>query len=203
MKNIIVTLLAVILVLNVNGQDFGKKLAEAAIERTNHLVIYNGKYVKLDYPNGDVHNNTGVCTDVVIRSYRGSHGIDLQKYVHEDMKKNFSEYPQLWNMKGPDSNIDHRRTQNLECFFTRMGAKLPITDDPKDYQPGDIVFWGDIGFGHVGVVSYRKTIFGDVPLVIHNIGWGVRHEDFLFDSRITGHYRWNPKSEWNSKSRSL
>ncbi len=69
MKNIIVTLLAVILMLNVNGQDFGKKLAEAAIERTNHLVIYDGKYVKLDYPNGDVHNNTGVCTDVVIRSY--------------------------------------------------------------------------------------------------------------------------------------
>ena len=183
-----------VLMLTANGQDFGKELADAAIERTNHLVIYDGKYVRLSYPNGDVHDNTGVCTDVLIRSYRNAHNIDLQKYVHEDMKKNFSNYPQLWNMKGPDSNIDHRRTQNLECFLKRMGAWLPITDNPKDYQPGDIVFWGDIGFGHVGIVSYKTQFFSDVPLVIHNIGWGVKQEDFLFESRITGHYRWNPKS---------
>ena len=194
MKNIIVTLSLILLTISVNAQDFGKKLANAAIERTNHFVIYDGSYKRLSYPNGDVSNNRGVCTDVVIRSYRNAHDIDLQKYVHEDIKKNFSKYPQLWQMKGPDKNIDHRRTQNLECFLTRAGAKVPITDNPKDYKPGDIIFWGDIGFGHVGVVSYNTSFFSAVPLVIHNIGWGVREENFLFGSRITGHYRWNPKS---------
>jgi hypothetical protein len=37
-------------------------------------------------------------------------------------------------------------------------------------------------------VSDRKTS-GGVPLVIHNIGIGVREEDRLFKFPITGHYR--------------
>ena len=194
MKNIAITLLLILLTISVNAQDFGKELADAAIERTNHFVIYDGSYKRLSYPNGDVADNRGVCTDVLIRSYRKAHNIDLQKYVHEDMIKNFDKYPQLWQMEGPDKNIDHRRTQNLEYFLTRMGAKIPVTDNPKDYQPGDIIFWGDIGFGHVGIVSHNVSWFSETPLVIHNIGWGVKEENFLFGSRITGHYRWNPKS---------
>ncbi|MCI5163024.1 MAG: DUF1287 domain-containing protein, partial [Candidatus Electrothrix sp. AX5] len=64
-------------------------LAQAAIERTTHQVTYNGSYRKIVYPGGDVPDNMGVCTDVVIRSYRKI-GIDLQKEVHEDMRNNFS-----------------------------------------------------------------------------------------------------------------
>ncbi len=45
------------------------------------------------YPGGDIPLEVGVCTDIVIRAMRQSHRLDLQKLVHEDMKKNFSRYP--------------------------------------------------------------------------------------------------------------
>lgn len=193
-KHIIAIVLPLFLAFSLMAQDasYGHALSEAAIERTKHRVLYTGGYIRLDYPGGDVPDNTGVCTDVVIRSYRNAHDVDLQVYVHEDMKANFSKYPQLWQLRGPDKNIDHRRTQNLECLMTRKGAKQPITDNPKDYLPGDLVFWGDIATGHVGVVTHLKTDSG-IPLTVHNIGAGPKLENFLFASRITGHYRWQPK----------
>ena len=70
------------------------QLVEAARFRTTQLVRYDPAYVSIDYPGGDVPADTGVCTDVVIRAYRAL-GIDLQKRVHEDMKRNFSAYPKL------------------------------------------------------------------------------------------------------------
>lgn len=57
-------------------------------------MIYNSSYVAIPYPNGDVPANTGVCTDVAIRAYRKVNS-DLQKEVHEDMKKRFSDYPKI------------------------------------------------------------------------------------------------------------
>ena len=62
---------------------FAGELVEAALERTSHQVTYDGSYRRLDYPGGDVPDHIGVCTDVVIRSYRVV-GIDLQQLVHED-----------------------------------------------------------------------------------------------------------------------
>lgn len=173
----------------------GVKLSEAAIERTNHPVVYSSGYVSIAYPNGDVPDGTGVCTDVIIRSYRNAFNIDLQKLIHEDMVANFEAYPskRLWGLSKPDKNIDHRRTQNQECFFTRMGAKLPISANPMDYLPGDLVYWGEIASGHVGIVT-DKTSANGIPLVVHNIGAGPQLEDFLFTSKITGHYRWLPES---------
>ena len=47
-----------------------KDFVEAALGRTNHQVTYNGNYFKMDYPNGDIPKQYGVCTDVIIRSYR-------------------------------------------------------------------------------------------------------------------------------------
>ena len=67
-------------------------LVDAALERTKHSVRYDGAYHSISYPNGDVPANIGVCTDVIIRSYRQLN-VDLQALVHEDMLANFSEYP--------------------------------------------------------------------------------------------------------------
>ena len=64
--------------------DFSKNLVQAALERTRHEVIYDGSYFSIAYPNGDVPDDVGVCTDVIIRSYRQL-GIDLQADVHEEM----------------------------------------------------------------------------------------------------------------------
>lgn len=167
-----------------------QKLVDAAIERTNQKVTYDGRYVKIPYPNGDVPNNIGVCTDVVIRSYRKL-GIDLQKLVHEDMKRAFNEYPKLWGLTKTDTNIDHRRVPNLQTFFKRHGTVLPVTDNASDYRPGDIVTWLLPGnLTHIGIIIDKKNILRNRPLVVHNIGHGTVAEDMLFDYKITGHYRY-------------
>lgn len=165
-------------------------LVKAAQQRTKHQVTYSGQYIAIEYPGGDVPDNIGVCTDVVIRSYRQL-GIDLQQKVHEDMLANFSQYPQYWGLKKPDSNIDHRRVPNLQTFFTRFGKTLKVTNEPDDYKPGDLVTWMIAGsLPHIGIVSNNKSPDGKRHLIIHNIGSGPQEEDFLFGARITGHYRY-------------
>ncbi len=176
---------------SVYGQtDFYKELADSTLTLTEHYVEYDPSYFRLDYPNGDVPPNKGVCTDVIIRAYRKL-GIDLQKEVHEDMKANFGKYPKNWGLTQPDKNIDHRRVPNLMTFFERYGTTLPITKNPNEYKPGDIVCW-NLGGGitHIGIVSNKKTENGERFLIIHNIGSGQVLEDMLFDFRIIGHYRY-------------
>ena len=193
-KLIILAFLAIPVLVSAYRQeepaDFSKKLIQAAIERTKHIVRYDGSYRKISYPNGDVPGNVGVCTDVVIRSYRNL-GIDLQKDIHEDMKENFDKYPKLWGLSQPDTNIDHRRVPNLRTLFKRKGILLPITKDPNDYVAGDMVTWMLPGnLPHIGIVIGSSPGDGNKPLIVHNIGSGPVIEDILFDSQITGHYRY-------------
>lgn len=174
-----------------SGSEFLDKLVEAAIERTKSKVRYDATYYSIDYPNGDVPAEVGVCTDEVIRSYRKL-GVDLQREVHEDMKRNFALYPQKWGLKKTDTNIDHRRVPNLMVFFERKGASLPVTDKAKDYAPGDIVTW-DLGgeLTHIGlVVNVASNADPERLLIVHNIGAGPQMEDVLFNWKITGHYRY-------------
>jgi hypothetical protein len=177
--------------LSVAGQtDYGNKVATAAEELTKDKVVYNGTYFKIPYPNGDVPKPYGVCTDVVIRTYRKL-DIDLQKEVHEDMKAHFSEYPNNWGLKKTDTNIDHRRVPNLRCFFSRKGVSLIVSQNAADYLPGDIVSWQlDNGLTHIGMVSKTKTQDKKRYLMVHNIGAGQVFEDCLFSFKITGHYRY-------------
>lgn len=170
-------------------EKFLDGLVSAALERTRRRVVYDPSYVVIPYPGGDVPADRGVCSDVVIRSYRAV-GVDLQKEVHEDMRKNFSAYPQLWGLTKPDSNIDHRRVQNLMVFFKRHGEVLPITENPDDYRPGDIVCWDlSKNLRHIGIVTDRKSPDRTRPLIVHNIGAGPSLDDMLFDYRIIGHFR--------------
>jgi uncharacterized protein YijF (DUF1287 family) len=170
---------------------FFMKVADAAQAQTKERVAYDGRYLKIAYPGGDVPAGTGVCTDVVIRAYRKA-GLDLQVAVHEDMAKNFPAYPKKWGRREPDSNIDHRRVPNLMTFFARRGASLPVTKRAADYRPGDLVAW-DLGGGvtHIGVVV-EDPLGTAKPLIVHNIGAGPKREDVLFDWKIIGHYRYAP-----------
>lgn len=165
--------------------EFVKKVVAAAEAQTKERVVYDGRYVRLAYPGGDVPAGTGVCTDVVIRALRKA-GVDLQKAVHEDMAGHFSAYPKKWGRREPDSNIDHRRVPNLMTFFTRRGASRPVTKNARDYAPGDLVAW-DLGGGvtHIGVVTGPGRI-------VHNIGRGPQAEDVLFAWTVIGHYRYAP-----------
>lgn len=168
-----------------------RKLLESAVEQTKITKNYTQEYYVIPYPNGDVPIETGACADVLIRAFRNV-GIDLQKEVHEDMARNFSLYPQKWDLAGPDTNIDHRRVPNLQTFFTRKGKALPLTDKAEDYKPGDIVSWDLDGKGmtRIGLISNIYNESAKRYLIIHNIGGDTRAEDRLFDWKITGHYRY-------------
>lgn len=167
-----------------------QKLVDDARGQIGVTVSYDPAYTNLSYPNGDVEQSKGVCTDVVIRAMR-QQGLDLQKLVHEDMTKAFSKYPTRWGLKTTDSNIDHRRVLNLEVFMQRMNKSLTVSNNPKDYRAGDWVTWrvGDTKLPHIGIVSDRQAWNG-TPLIVHNIGAGTKEENVLFAFPITGHYRW-------------
>ncbi len=162
----------------------------AALE--NGGVQFVPAYRRIAYPMGDVPSNQGVCADVVVRAYRGI-GIDLQRLLHEDMRRAFAAYPRTWGLKAPDANIDHRRVLNLRVFFARHGRTLKITGDPKDYRPGDLVTWNLDPHGstrHIGIVMPKRSADGKRPLILNNLGQGQIYEDILFAFKITGHYRY-------------
>lgn len=164
-------------------------LIEAARAQINVTRFYDGSYQRLTYPGGDVDIERGVCTDAIIRAYRQALEHDLQQAVHEDMRNAFSRYPNLWGLKQPDRNIDHRRVPNLQTFFNRRGAKL----SGQDYQPGDLVTQMINGkLPHIVIVSDKLNKDRTRYLVIHNIGNGAQEEDVLNVFPVTGHYRYFP-----------
>ncbi|MEI2743177.1 MAG: DUF1287 domain-containing protein [Candidatus Competibacter sp.] len=170
----------------------GLCLVEAARKQIGVTQLYDSRYVKLAYPGGDVPPERGVCTDVIVRAYRQL-GIDLQRLVHEDMRRDGSAYPKLWGLKRPDPNIDHRRVPNLARFFTQQGQSMPAGTEPDAYLPGDLVTWRlPAGIPHIGIVSDRRSETG-TPLVIHNIGAGAVEDNILLAFTITGHYRYFPE----------
>ncbi|MDX1920064.1 MAG: DUF1287 domain-containing protein [Candidatus Caenarcaniphilales bacterium] len=170
------------------------RLAQEAHLIAKRKIKYKASYQIIDYPGGDIPASQGVCTDLVIRAYRKIR-IDLQKEIHEDMQKNFHKYLQTWGQKKADSNIDHRRVKNLSKFFQRKGKILPITDNPCDYKPGDIIVW-DTSFGnkkldHIGIVANSKALWCSGRYQTLHHGWGnPREDDSLFLWPITDHYRY-------------
>lgn len=174
------------------NKSFSTKLSDAAIGIIDPNIIYDPSYFSIKYPNGDIPKNKGVCTDVIIRSYRKL-GIDLQKEVHEDMKLHFSKYPNLkkWGMTKTDTNIDHRRVPNLEIFFERKGTKLPVSKNESDYKTGEIITWMINGkLPHIGIITNQKSQDGKRNLIVHNVGNGQVLEDCLFGYTIVGHYKY-------------
>jgi len=184
-----------LLSVNAYAASFDDDIVAALLERTTHNVTYDGSYRSIGYPGGDVPKNVGVCTDVIIRSYRKL-GIDLQKLVHEDMQNNFTLYPskRIWGLNKPDKNIDHRRVPNLQAYFERHANVLSKSNKVSDYKTGDIVTWMLPGnLPHIGMVINESSQDTGNPLIVHNIGRGPQKSDMLFDYKITGHYRFVPQ----------
>ena len=185
-----------ILVILFSNLIFGQEaqnitLSDAALVLTKQQVTYDPSYYSISYPNGDIPNSKGVCTDVIIRAYRML-DIDLQREVHEDMKANFNKYPKIWGLTSTDKNIYHRRVPNLMKFFERHGSVKVKSTNSSDYLPGDIVCWNlSGGITHIGIVINKRTNDGKRNLIVHNIGAGQVIEDCLFDFKIIGHYRYN------------
>ena len=98
-------------------------------------------------------------------------GLDLQKALHQDIKKRRKAFPMI--RRGPDPNIDQRRVGTLLPYFKKHWeqhtAKL---DDPSDpLRPGDIILMDTFpsrhGPDHIGILSDRLNADG-LPLVINN-----------------------------------
>lgn len=174
------------------AESFGNRLAVAALERTGQDISYDDAYYKIGYPMGDIAPGRGVCTDVVIRSYRAL-GIDLQQLVHEDMQDNFRIYPQLWGLSEPDTNIDHRRVPNLQRYFSRHGEAMEHADaevKAEDFRYGDVIAWRlPHGDTHIGIVVPGPGERRDEKWIVHNIGSGPEWENKLLEYQLIGHYR--------------
>lgn len=177
--------------LEVSG-GFSEMLAAEALKYSGSQITYDPSYYNIQYPAGDVPAAKGVAADLLIRCYRKL-GIDLQKEIHEDMKKHFRLYPQRWAAAAPDSSIDHRRVPNLQRFFSRKGEVLPNSSDPADYQVGDIVIWAlSNAETHIGIVvpPAAGAASSSTPWVVHHpAGDDVKWEKALFDHQIHGHFR--------------
>lgn len=147
---------------------------------------YHESYERLSYPGGDIPRQRGVCTDTIVRALRNA-GIDLQKEIHEDIRRAPRAYPTI---RRADANIDHRRVRTQVRWFERHAAKLPLTD----YRPGDIIFLdtlpGKPGPDHVGIVGDRRAASG-LPAIINNWTYGSvdAEMDLLSFVPVTHHFR--------------
>ena len=167
----------------------GLILAHAKWQSTQD-VTYDGSYRIIDYPNGDVPANIGVCTDVVIRAYRAV-DIDMQQVIYEDVKDNLSYYYPIYFKRGTakaDPNIDHRRVHIIRKFLNKNYPDSKIKNS-EPYLPGDIIVWGN---WHIGILIDEKVEGTDRYYAVHNIGAGPQKEDVYYDEYDIDHYRWKP-----------
>lgn len=145
-----------------NNPDYlNKRILEGARDQLKNPALYTNDacgIIPLAYPMGDIPSKWAVCTDIVVRALRNA-GIDLQALIHEDSTIHPERY-RRW-IDTPNYNIDHRRTRNLQIYFTYHSLALENeigTNMNNHYQPGDIVTM-DTGisngtkFDHIGIVD--------------------------------------------------
>lgn len=169
-------------------RNAGLDIVTAARSQIGVTVKYVPAYEAIEYPNGDVPRERGVCTDVLIRALRDARGIDLQPLIYNDMKWHRWAYPLKSVFQSVDSSIVHRRVLNMECYSRRRGWTV-LSNAVADFLPGDIVTCRVSGtLPHVMIVSDRCDTNG-VPLVIHNIGRGTKEDSYLFANVVEGHFR--------------
>jgi uncharacterized protein YijF (DUF1287 family) len=144
--------------------------AKKLVVNADHYTPEAEDYISMKYPGGDVPRTIGVCTDVVVRAVRNA-GIDLQKELHEDIRRAKGAYPMVKGMGDP--SIDQRRVGTLLPYFLRHWEKhSPRVDDPADPpRPGDVIFMDTFpdrpGPDHIGILSDGVDA-GGLPLVINN-----------------------------------
>ncbi|MBX3186026.1 MAG: DUF1287 domain-containing protein [Labilithrix sp.] len=171
-------------------RDEEKAIVTRARLELDKVTIYDATWAQTSsYPMGDVPENRGACTDVVVRSLREI-GVDLQELVHDDIVRDMGAY----GLTSIDANIDHRRVSTMFTFFQRNALSLN-TDirDKASFRPGDILFiawqWSRLAMPeHAGIVSDRIGPRG-FPLIIENGGPFPVERDSMGKGKIVGHFR--------------
>ena len=161
---------------------------------------YRMDYPAISYPAGDIPFDTGLCSDVVIRSLRAA-GIDLQQLVYEDSQRARSQYLDANRRTGFGRPLNrswvHRRTANLNLFLKRHAIELPTRYDMRTadtWQPGDIVIYIRKGWEtwHTAIVSDVTSEISGCPLVIDSWsqpGYVSESHSLIEFGAIGGHYR--------------
>jgi uncharacterized protein YijF (DUF1287 family) len=147
-------------------------------------IVYRDEY----FDTGDPPPGVGVCTDVVIRSFREA-GVDLQKLVQKDIASS----PGAYKIEAADPKIDYRRCRNLIVYFKRNAITLPTTGREADWKLGDVVFWDTHGDGrvdHVGLIAAGRDADGNPTIVHHWPGRPVEEAEALIRFKVRGHFRW-------------
>lgn len=148
-------------------------------EQLNNPAIYSdyaSGLIPMAYPGGDIKLTDAVCTDVVVRALRNAN-IDLQALLHEDVLVHPKRYTRWINK--PNTNIDHRRTRNLQTWFEHHALVLPkdYAANAKTFKSGDIITM-DTGIrngtelDHVGIV--HDTEQDGIPFIFNIWNTGER-----------------------------
>lgn len=74
MARVTLALLLLLTIYDARSESFQQDIVKAALERANHTVRYDGSYRANAYTCGDIPADIGVCTDVIIRTYRAMVG---------------------------------------------------------------------------------------------------------------------------------
>ncbi|TNF43523.1 MAG: DUF1287 domain-containing protein [Epsilonproteobacteria bacterium] len=160
---------------------------KSAQDQVGKTLTYNPEYRYIKYPMGDIPLSKGVCTDVIVRAFRGV-DIDLQDRIYKHKKKYPKSYKGLYYTDKLDPNIDHRRVKNIQTYLVARGYRVN-----DDFKPGDIVVWklkarNGKSLDHIGICSDKRNAHGE-PLIIHNINSGAKEEDVLRSYKIVDHFR--------------
>ena len=153
------------------------------------------------YAGGDPPSDLAISTDIIARAFLEA-GFILKELVDEDISSNFDQYPLRinWGQTTTDPNIDYRRIQNLEIFFSRNALSLGTAfskvdkEELESWYPGDLVFldMDGNGFTDCAAIISDATTRDGVCKVIYNYvepGYTVE-QDILGNKTITGHYRY-------------
>jgi len=143
------------------------------------------------YDGGYPDDGTGVCTDVIWSALRAA-GYDLKAMLDRDVELHPGWY---CNIDWPEPNIDFRRVGNLDDFFLHHAVSLTCSlSEPAEWQPGDIVVFGDRA--HIAICSDRRRSDG-IPWIIHHgsLEEGPVEVDAMDRQPVTAHYRWLPAAD--------
>ena len=161
---------------------------------------YRMTYPRIPYPGGDPPADSGLCCDVVVRSLRAA-GIDLQELVYEDSLEARDRYLEINRRTGFPRPLNrswvHRRTSNLNLFFSRHAISLPTRYSPRNrdsWQPGDIVVYQRYGWEtwHIAIVSDATDPSGGDPVIVDSWlqpGYASESHHLTSHGTIGGHYR--------------
>ena len=134
MQRVVILLLLLSVWIVAGNRDIFIRSAQKQVGKT---LTYNPEYAYIKYPMGDIPLSKGVCTDVVVRAFRGV-DIDLQERIYKDKKKFPKRYKGLYYTDKLDPNIgicsDKRNRQGEPLILHNINSGAKEEDVLRTYR---------------------------------------------------------------------